>query len=59
MADGYKLWTVCHLCDGTGITGDEGSEDRNCTLCKGKKYIFGGWCSVDTSTLPTNLPDAP
>jgi hypothetical protein len=62
MADGYKLWQVCPICNGTGVisfwTGD-GSEERSCPKCAGVKYIFFGWCSVDTFTLPADLPDAP
>jgi hypothetical protein len=57
MADGYKLWEVCRLCKGTGLCGDEGLESNECVACKGKKYIFSGWCSVDTFTLPDNLPE--
>lgn len=66
MADGYKLWRVCPTCNGAGTypqwSNDVGSggsiELRNCGKCNGKKYIFSGWCSVDTFTLPADLPDA-
>jgi DnaJ-class molecular chaperone len=64
MADGYKLWRICLACAGSGhtgklIEGDPGQPPTNetCTLCNGSGYIFFGWCSVDTFTLPANLPE--
>ena len=58
MAKGYKLWIICPQCNGTGLGGDEGLENNVCVACNGKKYIFNGWCSEDTFTLPDNLPEA-
>ena len=60
MADGYKIWQICPSCSGTGKNirwdGDEhgvgGLIEDNCSRCLGEKYIFLGWCSVNTSILP-------
>lgn len=63
MADGYELWQICPICQGTGKisiwTGppNDSSEEHNCPKCSGSKYIFLGWCSGDLFTLPANLPD--
>lgn len=59
MANGYKLWATCSLCKGTGITGDEMNPDVKCPLCKGKKYVFMGWCSEGVFALPSDLPEEP
>jgi hypothetical protein len=50
------------MCEGTGkdrIRAAEGILEENCPRCEGKKYVFLGWCSVDTFPMPTGLPDAP
>ena len=67
MADGYKLWKVCPLCTGAGkfsqwvgdINSGSSPELLDCPQCNGSGYVFVGWCSVDTFTLPDDLPDAP
>jgi DnaJ-class molecular chaperone len=66
MADGYKLWQVCTQCKGVGTIGQwidtatEGTYQQvTCPVCNGVKYIALGWCSVDTFTLPSNLPNMP
>lgn len=68
MADGYKLWMVCPVCNGTGTnevrvgsTANEVGilEDVVCEKCGGTKYVFFGYCSVDTFALPANLQEPP
>lgn len=62
MADGYKLWQVCPVCQGDG-TNDNGWPGSplliECWNCGGTGYKFFGWCSVDTYEMPTDLPDEP
>lgn len=61
MADGYKLWVDCCYCNkGKRVRrdGDGNLVDVACEYCNGSGYMFFGWCSVDTFTLPTNLPNA-
>jgi hypothetical protein len=62
MADGYKLWKDCPHCvkGKQKFTGEQGGDsvvEIPCTQCNGSGFIFLGWCSVDTYTLPTGLPD--
>jgi hypothetical protein len=67
MADGYKLWGICPLCSGAGkfyqwvgnVNTGGSLELLGCPPCGGSGYVFNGWCSVDTFTLPDDLPDAP
>ena len=62
MADGYKLWKDCEYClkgkqkQWVGAEGG-GLSDVDCSQCGGTGYRFFGWCSVDTFTLPANLPE--
>lgn len=62
MAEGYKLWIDCTVCNAGKIKTWSGlSNDvlvyADCPRCGGSGFIFFGWCSADLFTLPTNLPD--
>jgi len=63
MAEGYKIWVECPYCINgkqktSGTTEESETIEIDCPQCGGLGYRFFGWCSVDTFTMPGNLPES-
>ena len=59
MADGSKVWQLCPVCKGSGLSPRRIAPEveEACPQCSGEKYIFWGWMSKDDFELPADLPE--